>query len=489
MEAPLDKESSSEEPNVKSANSVFILDPIDRKLERRVIRKCDLHVLPALSVLFIVAFLDRINISNARIQGLEADLHMEGKQYNVALQVFFIPYILFEVPSNIFIRKISPSTWLSGMVLGWGVMTIGMGVTRSYAGLLGCRVGLGLFEAGFLPGCLYLMSMYYRRHELQSRFNIFYCTAILSGSFSGLFAFALANMAGVEGYKGWRWIFIIEGLGTVVLAVIAKFLIPDWPERASFLTSDEQVLAVRRVREDMAGAKMNDFDTKSVRRIFLDWKIWIGAITYLGCVNNGYGFSFFTPTILEQLGWTSVMAQVYSIPIYAVSAVAAVGTALLSDRLRHRYMFCLLGICISSAGYIILLAQNGLSVVIRYVAIYMIVAGGYITQPITLVWINNNLGGHYKKSIGAALQIGLGNLGGVVASNIYIPGQAPTFPIGFGTSLALVWLTAIGCTVFLVGLIVENRKRERGERDYRYHLPKAEQDNLGDDHPEFRFVY
>ncbi|KAL8944090.1 MAG: hypothetical protein Q9216_000681 [Gyalolechia sp. 2 TL-2023] len=296
-------------------------------------------------------------------------------------------------------------------------------------------------------------------------------------------------MAGVGGYNGWRWIFIIEGLGTIVLAVFTKFLIPDWPEAASFLTLDERALVTRRVQDDTAGSAMDTLDKKSMRRIFLDWKIWIGAIIYLGCANNGYGTSFFTPTILQQLGWTSIKAQVYSIPIYAVSAMAAVATAFLSDRLRHRYLFCMIGICVNSAGYIILLAQNGLPVVVRYIAVYLITIGGYISQPLTLVWLNNNLGGHYKKGIGAALQIGLGNLGGVVASNIYIPSQAPTFPVGFGTSLALEWLTAIGCTVFLIGLILENRKRRRGERDDRYNLSKAEQDNLGDDHPTFRFVY
>lgn len=91
-----------------------------------------------------------------------------------------------------------------------------------------------------------------------------------------LFAYALANMAGVGGYNGWRWIFIIEGLGTVILAVITKFLIPDWPETARFLTLDERAFAVHRVHEDMAGSAMDNLDKKSRRRIFLDWKIWIG---------------------------------------------------------------------------------------------------------------------------------------------------------------------------------------------------------------------
>ncbi|KAI4127440.1 MAG: hypothetical protein LQ338_003210 [Usnochroma carphineum] len=296
-------------------------------------------------------------------------------------------------------------------------------------------------------------------------------------------------MAGIGGYSGWRWIFIIEGLATVVLALVSWFVVADWPETAKFLKPEERALVNRRIHEDMAGAAMDGFDSKSRRRIFLDWKIWTGVIIYLGCANNGYSGAFFTPTILKQLGWTSTKAQLYTIPIYALSAVAAVGTAFLSDRLRHRYACCILGVFVASAGYATLLAQKHVPVDVRYVALYFTTVGGYITQPLALVWMNNNLGGHCKRGIGAAMQIGLGNLGGIIASNIYITDQAPTFPVGFGTSLALSWLTAIGCTVFFLGLWQENGKRERGERDYRYNLPKAEQDNLGDDHPRFRFVY
>ena len=145
-------------------------EAINESAEKRLIRKCDLHVVPVISLLYMLAFIDRINIGNARIQGLEQDLHMEGSDYNVALFVFFIPYILFEVPSNIIIRKLAPSTWLSLIMFCWGesrrliicydhslteatgVVTVCQGITSSYAGLVVCRFFLGLFEAGFFPG-------------------------------------------------------------------------------------------------------------------------------------------------------------------------------------------------------------------------------------------------------------------------------------------------------------------------------------------------
>ena len=210
---------------------------------------------------------------------------------------------------------------------------------------------------------------------------------------------------------------------------------------------------------------------------------------YLGVVNTGYSTSFFTPTILGQLGWTAVRAQVLSIPIYINAAVVCIATAFLSDRLRHRYGFAILGVGVSSTGYIILLAQQHVSVGVRYFAVYLVMAGGYITQPITLVWLSNNMGGHYKRSINAAMQVGFGNLGGIVASNIFITDQKPTYPVGYGVSLGLMWVSGIACTILFIGMKLENKKRARGERDSRLALPKEEVENLGDDHPSFRFTY
>ena len=210
---------------------------------------------------------------------------------------------------------------------------------------------------------------------------------------------------------------------------------------------------------------------------------------YFGVVNTGYSTSFFVPTILNELGWTAVRAQILSIPIYIVSAVAALCAALLSDHLRHRYAFTIAGVLISTIGYAMLLAQRSVSVSGRYAAVYLVMGGGYITQPIILVWLSNNMGGHYKRSINAAMQIGFGNAAGIVASNIYIADQKPTYPVGYGVSLALMWLCGIACTVLLIGMKLENNKRDRGERDSRHNLPQEELVNLGDDHPSFRFMY
>jgi MFS family permease len=163
--------------------------------------KCDLHVIPPLFVIFLLAFLDRTNIGNAKVQGLEATLGMSGTDYNIALFVFFIPYILLEVPSNIILKKMAPSTWLSVIMVCWGVATMCQGVVKNLGGLVATRFILGIFEAGLFPGCIYLISMYYERFELQWRMSLFFAASIIAGAFGGLLAFGLAKMDGVGGYE------------------------------------------------------------------------------------------------------------------------------------------------------------------------------------------------------------------------------------------------------------------------------------------------
>lgn len=137
------------------------------------------------------------------------ELNISGNDYNLALFTFFITYILFEIPSNIIIKKVNPSTWLSSIMGLWGLCTIGQGLVRNLEGLIALRVLVGVFEAGFFPGALYLIAVWYKRYELQWRVNVFFSGAILAGASSGLLAYAIAKMDGLGGHQGWSWIFIL----------------------------------------------------------------------------------------------------------------------------------------------------------------------------------------------------------------------------------------------------------------------------------------
>ncbi|KAK5148153.1 hypothetical protein LTR04_000703, partial [Oleoguttula sp. CCFEE 6159] len=182
-----------------------------------------------------------------------------GQDYNIALFIFFIPYILFEVPSNIIIKKVAPSTWLSLIMTLWGIATVGQGLVKNFGSLVACRFLVGLFEAGLFPGCVYIISMYYQRMELQRRLSLFFCASILAGAFGGLLA-----------------IFIIEGVVTIAIGIASKWFVPDWPETAKFLNEEERALLVARLSRDNGEATMNRLDGPAAKRVAKDWKIYVG---------------------------------------------------------------------------------------------------------------------------------------------------------------------------------------------------------------------
>jgi MFS family permease len=182
----------------------FVEDP---GLDRRLNRKFDIHILPYLFGIWLFSFIDRSNIGNARIAGLATDLKIStGTAFNVALLVFYIPYILVDVPSNLLVKKFRAGVYLPSLITAWGVVCMCMGFITNYAGLIACRLLLGLFEGGILGGVIIYLAMFYRRHAMMLRNGLFYCAAPLSGAFGGLLASGLAKIE-VGEYRRWPWIF------------------------------------------------------------------------------------------------------------------------------------------------------------------------------------------------------------------------------------------------------------------------------------------
>ena len=194
---------------------------------RKLVQKCDLHLLPPLFLIWFFPFIDRINIGNARIQGLEKDLHLTGNQFNIALVIFFIPFILLEAPSSIAMKRFSPRLWLSGQTLLLGLLTVCQGVVKKYDDLIAMRVFVSTFEAGLIAGTVFLLSAYYPLFELRWKLGVLICSTALASAFGGLLAYAIAEMAGTGGYLGRRWVFIIEGLISVIIGLCCFFTVSD----------------------------------------------------------------------------------------------------------------------------------------------------------------------------------------------------------------------------------------------------------------------
>jgi MFS family permease len=386
------------------------------------------------------------------------------------------------------IKKVRPSLYLSALMFTWGIINMCMGFVHSYEALVALRVLLGVFEAGVLPGIVYVTSMYYKRHEYQKRMSFFFCSTVVAGAFGGLLAYAIADL-GTPQMASWRWIFIIEGAVTSFLAIIALFVIIDWPEQTRYLNAEEKELLRRRMAADVGDVcRMDTLNGFAFRRIVRDYKIWLAGFMYMGISVAGLSGTFFLPSILLEFGWKAQEAQVRTIPVYVFSGGMMLLGAWASDRLKHRFGFILAGASLSTVGYAMLLAQEGKSREYKFAGVFLVFGGAYMITPMCLGWLQNNLSGHWKRSFGASSQVMIGNLAGIIGAFIFIKTEAPTYKTGYSVAVAMMWLGAL-CATAMAGLMWrENRKRERGERDDRLALPEEDRKNMGDWHPVFRFA-
>ena len=228
---------------------------IDPALDHAITRRFDRHIVPWLFGLWLLAFIDRSNIGNAKIDGLVPDLNLDGNKFNIVLTVFYIPYIMVDIPSNWLVKFFGAGVYLPGLIIGWGIIAMCMGFVKSYAGLIVCRLLLGLFEGGLLGGMILYLSMFYRRHQMLFRMGLFYCAAPLSGAFGGLLATGLAEIR-YGGLNSWPWIFIVEGIITILFGILTTFFLPDTPAKSKFLSEPERVGALRRLKLDAHGSTL-----------------------------------------------------------------------------------------------------------------------------------------------------------------------------------------------------------------------------------------
>ncbi|KAG8680665.1 hypothetical protein FRC08_016118 [Ceratobasidium sp. 394] len=285
-----------------------LAEPLDDKADKRLVRKLDWNLLPLVSLLYLLSFLDRSNIGNARVVGLATDIGLKGLEYNICAAVFFITYSAAEIPSNMLLKLLRPSIWIPSIMIGWGLVMTFMCLVKDFKGLLIARLFLGLTEAGLFPGVNFYISMWYKRSEIARRVALFFSAATIAGAFGGLLAFGIDHMEGVGGLHGWAWIFALEGIITVAIAGFAFFYLHDYPETARFLTPDERRAVRARITQD-ASSLATHFDRKFVWQALSDWKSWMQVVVYTGILIPLYAFSLFLPTIITGLGYSGSHAQ------------------------------------------------------------------------------------------------------------------------------------------------------------------------------------
>ncbi|KAH8163144.1 hypothetical protein CIB48_g5104 [Xylaria polymorpha] len=440
--------SQSPEPSVSEAAGPVIN-------EKSLLRKIDAHLLPAVGILYLLSFLDRSNVGNARIEGLLVDLNMTGDHYLIGLSLYFVGYVLFEVPDPMQYHSkadqpesLAPSS--------------NHCMVQNEAGFLAARFFLGVAESGLFPGVTYYFSMWYKRRERQYRVALFFSAASLAGAFGGALAYTKGCRMGER-----MALDLYTCIVTVLIATAAFWFVHNYPSTAKFLNDEERKFIHQRLAANSDATHQEEFSWAAVREAS-------------GIPN---------PTIITNLGYKAATAQLLTVPPYAFAFGTTVAVAVLSERLAKRAVFIAGSSLFAAIGYSILLgntdpvARPGVS----YLAVFFAAGGIYPATALVLSWPTINVSGQTKRAIATAMQISIGNVGAVVGTQLYRTHDGPRFIVGHSFALGYLLANVIVVTILAFTLKRENKQRESIAEEIKDVGEIA--DWRGDADPRWRFEY
>ncbi|WYZ35474.1 hypothetical protein EsH8_X_000121 [Colletotrichum jinshuiense] len=427
--------------------------------EKKLVKKIDLFLMPTIWLMYLLSYMDRTNIGNAKIAGMADDINLSSSQYSIVLIVFFIGYVLFEPPSNMILVRTRPSLYLPFIMAVWGVLTCIMAVVKDYHHLVILRVFVGIMESGFAPGILLIISSWYRRAEQSRRFAIFMSAAILSGAFGGLLAGAITSgLEGAHGIRGWRWLFIVEGVATVGWAGISSFILLDFPATSMRLSERERAIAVARLQEDNVTVRGEDEKLgkrQSFMRALRDWRTWGFVFGYMVIVGSST-LSYFYPTLVHGLGFKStVQAQYMTVPIYAFAFVCTAITGYYGDKIPdHRGLIIAAWLTFSMVTSIIVCVVYNFTA--RYVLLVLMAAGLWASNAMSLSFASSTFGSMDAevRAIALALMNALGNLAQIYGAYLFPTDDAPKYLVGFGVISGML---GFGVVVYILMHIMVRR--------------------------------
>ncbi|KAG2180009.1 hypothetical protein INT43_003796 [Umbelopsis isabellina] len=421
----------------------------DRIVERRLLWKIDLRILPILTLLYVFSAMDRSDIGNAQVAGMQKDIGASSQQWTLVAALFYIGYIVSQPVATLFMRRLNPPNLFAFACCLWGTLTILMLTSKNYQQATALRVLIGLAE-GLLQAAPFYLSLWYKITELGTRGAIFFSVASLAGACNGLIAYGLeTNFSNAPPFKPWQWLFLIEGIMSVGFSLIVWLLLPPVPENVYFgFTADEKRIAIARSVQafNTIDAKVNKAHIKD---IFKQPFIYFMVIAYSGTIVALSSLTNFLPSIIQGMGYSSVDAQLMT-------------------------------------GYILLLAVRA-SVVGRYVALCIIAAGMYPSVPIVLTWTNVNIIGYTRRATAAAAVNMIAQVFGVVANLLFT--KPPYYTSGIAFVVAAMGVAVITELIAIFWLRAQNKKKRVAHA-----TPEAEQqreksyEDLGNAHPDFFFT-
>ncbi|KAL1648133.1 hypothetical protein SLS58_002460 [Diplodia intermedia] len=493
----------AEDHELSHGESSTLLDPVK---EAKMMRKFDIYAVGMLGILYLLANLDRSNIGNAQVAGMPDELGLVGNQYGTAVTLLYATYVPFELPVAVLLKIIGPKYLLTCCSAAWGLVCLATGFVQNWQGLYTCRLLIGLFEAGLIPCINVYLGMVYKKSERGKRSSVIFAFSAFASAFGGILAYALTQIKTSTYFTSWRALFIFEGGLTLVCVPFFWFAFPHEPRKAWFLTDEEREMMRLRYELDLHWGIDEKFTWSAVVNALVDPK-WHAFWVFQFSVDVSlYGFTTFLPKIVNGLGYSSVYANLMTVPIYIWGLCTFLFTAYMSDRQRQRGYWIAGPLVFLVIGYAMLISVD--SVGVRYFACFgkstnpeqalarradkeqraVAVMGIYPTTGLSMMWLQDNAAQHFKRAtmVGGALT--LGNTAGVAVGQIFTTASSPRYIKGLSIALGLAVVALCMVGGLMVGMARANRRRaERLRKAEEAGAPLQAQPEKGD--MDVYFVY
>ena len=379
------------------------------RFETATYNKVGWRLIPFLLLCYVVAYLDRVNVGFAKLQMLQ-DLQFSETVYGLGAGIFFVGYFLFEVPSNVILHRVGARIWIARIMVTWGLISAGMMFVESATSFYVLRFLLGVAEAGFFPGIILYLTYWYPAARRARMTALFMSAIALSGVIGGpLSGWIIQSFAGVNGLKGWQWLFILEGLPSVVVGIATFFYLDDRIDHAKWLTAEEKSLLARNIVVENTGKQ-----DLTIRGVFADSRVWLMSLIYFTFVMGLYGVSFWLPTIIKATGVKDALqiGLLTAIP-WGSAVVAMILVSRSADRNRERRWHIAIPALLGAAG-LVLTAVWGQNTLLAMAALTVATMGILTTLPLFWSLPTSFLAGA-GAAAGIALINSLGNLAGFVS--------------------------------------------------------------------------